>query len=603
MSIRTKLIVVFLFFTVVPMTFLGAFVFYSTRSVLKSVRLSQLENIADLKQDKIETFFQERNADLIAAQNFYNIKKNLPYLETGSGGDDYKEAVEQLDNQIRPFQKASGYLNIMLTNRVGKVVYVSDAGHRSDYGQFPLGSDDYEQGKGGIYFTDVRLHKAGVSRLEMFGIAPLWDFKGNFIGEVVFEINMEPVYAFIQNTTGLGKTGEAFITRHEGNKIVYLSPLTHNVMSRPKRDFPTEMAASGKSGSGICLDYSGAEVLAAWRYMPSLRWGLVTKISVSEAYAPVFYVRNIALIVGLVITCLGVIAGLSMAKSISEPIFRLKRGAEIIGRGNLAYRIKAESSDEVGQLSRAFDRMSEALEAKTLELSENASELQRMNEQLKAANRDLESFSYSASHDLRSPLIRIEGFSRILEEDYGERLGEEGMKVLGVVRENTLKMAQLIEDILSFSRVSSSNLSKAPIDMEALASTSAEAVDLGDAKLNINTLPQARGDLSMIRQVFINLVSNAAKYSLPGGDTVIEIGGVEAGEENIYYVKDNGIGFDMKLSKELFGLFQRLHNKREYKGTGVGLAIVKRIVEKHGGRVWAEAVVNKGATFFFSLPR
>lgn len=233
-------------------------------------------------------------------------------------------------------------------------------------------------------------------------------------------------------------------------------------------------------------------------------------------------------------------------------------------------------------------------------------ELESVNAQLKAANKDLESFSFSASHDLRSPLITIDGFSRILQEDYGDKLDDEGKRLLSVVRENSRKMAQLIEDILSFSRVSTKGLQKSRIDMQALAKNVADdfiAVAAGgELRFSIGDIPAARGDLPMVRQVFVNLVSNALKYRRPDGIAEIEIGGREDVSGSTYFVKDNGIGFDMRSSDKLFGLFQRLHNHKEFRGTGVGLAIVKRIIEKHGGRVWAEAEVGKGATFYFSLP-
>lgn len=239
-------------------------------------------------------------------------------------------------------------------------------------------------------------------------------------------------------------------------------------------------------------------------------------------------------------------------------------------------------------------------------VKERTTELQRVNEQLRASYKDMESFSYSASHDLRSPLISIEGFSKILFEDYGACLDDEGKHMLKSVRDNARKMGRLIEDILSFSRVSTAGVKKSGIDMEAMAKRVFDELRpvIGKRKLRfvVGALPPACGDLSMIRQVVVNFLSNAVKYTVHREEAVIEMGGSTEEGENIYYVRDNGIGYDMNFADRLFGLFQRLHGSKEYIGTGVGLAIVKRIVEKHGGRVWAEGKVDGGATFYFTLP-
>ncbi len=237
---------------------------------------------------------------------------------------------------------------------------------------------------------------------------------------------------------------------------------------------------------------------------------------------------------------------------------------------------------------------------------ERTSELQKVNDKLRAAYQDMESFSYSASHDLRSPLIVIEGFSRILLEDYGDRFDDNGRHLLKAVRENTAKMTQLIEDLLAFSRVSTKELRKSAIDMKALAERTFKELkaDSGDRniELKVGNIFPAYGDPPMVRQVFINLLSNAIKFTAKRSDALVEIGGSRNEREYIYFVKDNGAGFDMQHSGKLFVLFQRTHSHKEFRGTGVGLAIVKRIIEKHGGCVWAEGKPDSGATFYFSLP-
>ena len=227
--------------------------------------------------------------------------------------------------------------------------------------------------------------------------------------------------------------------------------------------------------------------------------------------------------------------------------------------------------------------------------------------QLEVANRELESFSYSVSHDLRAPLRAIDGFSRILLKDHADRLDAEGERLLDIIRANTQKMGQLIDDLLAFSRLGRREVKAADLDMENLVRTVVGELQntLGDriVEWSLNPLSATRADRGLMHQVWVNLLGNALKFTRLQEAAIIEVGCRPGRDEDIYYVKDNGVGFDMQFAHKLFGVFQRLHRYEEFEGTGVGLALVQRIVQRHGGRVWAEGQVKGGACFYFSLPR
>ncbi|MRR17955.1 MAG: hypothetical protein EG826_16020 [Deltaproteobacteria bacterium] len=242
---------------------------------------------------------------------------------------------------------------------------------------------------------------------------------------------------------------------------------------------------------------------------------------------------------------------------------------------------------------------------RSAELGLRESEQQRTSE-LAAANKELESFSYSVSHDLRAPLRAIDGYSRMLLNKHAEELGEEPVRMLNVIRKNTEKMGHLIDDLLSFSRAQKSSISRNAIDMDKLINEISDEMQTenGERELDIkigDILP-GHGDSFLIRQVLFNLLSNAVKFTKDREPGIIEISSYEDGDRIVYCVKDNGAGFDMKYYDKLFGVFQRLHSRDEYEGTGIGLAIVQRIVKRHGGDVWADGGIDKGATFYFSLP-
>ena len=225
---------------------------------------------------------------------------------------------------------------------------------------------------------------------------------------------------------------------------------------------------------------------------------------------------------------------------------------------------------------------------------------------MRNANRELESFTASISHDLKAPLRGIAGFANILLTESSERLHAEDIQYLRNIYNNAAKLGRLIEDVLNFSRLHAKEIARMRVDMQALFEDVAREQEESEpnhiANLNIGTLPDAQADPTLIRQVAANLLSNAFKYSRNRPDARIEVGSSVADGEFIYFVRDNGVGFDMLKYEKLFEAFQRLHSSEVFEGTGIGLSFTRRIIQRHGGRIWAESEEGKGATFYFSLP-
>ena len=404
----------------------------------------------------------------------------------------------------------------------------------------------------------------------------------------------------------------------------------------------------------------------------------------------------------VILTVLITAISLWINASIGTPLTKLQKGTQIIGSGNLDHKVSIAAADEIGQLSRAFDKMTEDLkgtttsiddlikeiamrkriekalqkardeleqrvEARTVELKKTNEQLreeiedrkraeedlekhrghleeivrQRTTEldnrvleveqlnramlnlledlraineilelrtrQLTEVNQDLDAFAYSVSHDLRAPLRAIDGFSKILVEDHEDKLDADGKRQLNVIQDSARDMGQLIDDLLRFSRLGRKGMSVSEINMgelvEEVFKQHRHGADGREARLIVQTLPPAVGDRALIREVLSNLLTNALKYRESNKNVLVEVGGRVEGDEDVYYVKDNGVGFDMKYADKLFHVFQRLHGADEFDGTGIGLALVQRIIHRHGGRVWAEGKVGGGATFYFSLPR
>ena len=380
------------------------------------------------------------------------------------------------------------------------------------------------------------------------------------------------------------------------------TPLGKAILAQPSGAF----SAPGTDGVDRVLGFARLDETGEQRL--KLNISVSTDVLLEAPHAALS--RNITVLALLTLLVFGIAWALGDVL-IRRRLAALARAAERMGAGDLGARVGAPyKRDELGDMARSFDAMAGRIQAQREDLRKFNTELeQRVVErtaQLEASNKELESFSYSVSHDLRSPLRAIDGFARILEEDYGGKLDDEGRRLFRVVRDNSRKMGQLIDDLLEFSRLGRKPLSTTEVDMKRLVEQAFGELRTPDERppgLAIEALPPARGDAVLLKQAWANLLGNAIKFSGKREAPVIEVTGHENGAENVYCVKDNGAGFDMRYYDKLFGVFQRLHSSAEFPGTGVGLAIVQRVVSRHGGRVWAEGKVGEGATFYFSLPK
>jgi len=261
----------------------------------------------------------------------------------------------------------------------------------------------------------------------------------------------------------------------------------------------------------------------------------------------------------------------------------------------------------VKERTNELQRANEALQSEITERKEVEKLIELRTRLLEVTNKELESFSYSVSHDLRAPLRAIDGYTRMILRDQIDKLTDDAKRKFDLIRSNTQIMGKLIDDLLTLSRLGRLELNMSTLDMESLVNDIWMELQIinPDRKINlkIKNIPPGWGDRTLIKQVYSNLLSNAVKYTKFIDQAYVETGGYTEDGENIYYVKDNGVGFDMEYYDKLYGVFQRLHSADDYEGTGVGLAIVQRIIHRHSGRVWANGKIDKGATFYFMLPQ
>ena len=559
--------------------------YYGLKKATLTVGRARLHTLTDQLSSMLGQSAQVVTATLHATASQNTL---IQYLRSG-GKEFHKETLDALNKSHRD----STWVSVELLDSARKTVLRSD----KSTAHVKVNINDV------LSSTPVDKIPCRVGKFYMVGNAMYYPViasvseKNQILGYIVCWQHVETTPQAAQQLSQIMGTGAVlYIGNNDGSLWTdMVKPVTSppiKILSMPE---PAEYT-----------DKDGNLMMAKVLPVTNSDWVVLVQFSEQSVLAGVTSFINWIILVGVVLLVIGILAAWIMSRNITRPLVQLTAAASAISSGNYSspVPIKVYRNDELGELAKAFNIMTAEIYHMWQELDNKVKE---RTVQLELVNKELEAFSYSISHDLRTPLRAINGYSIMLKEDYETKIDSEGNRIINNIITNAKMMGQLIDDLLAFSRLGKKELARTEVDMQEVATTVVNELLQNEPenkyRINVDSLPSVKADQFMIKQVLLNLVNNAIKYSSKKSEPEIEVGAKDEGSKTTYYVKDNGVGFDMAYVGKLFGVFQRLHSQEEFEGTGVGLALVKRIIDKHNGEVWAEADENTGATFYFSLPK
>ncbi len=633
--------------------------FTDFRGELKRNEIEALRNlnlVADLKKERLMLWLEERldDTEVVATSEFIQ----RPLSEIVSVVHEYRRPGDSADERWTEIQKNESYQSLLrYLNSVKRIYAYYDRLIILDpsTGTIMISTESKEIGRSVGKDLSARalasegrelvlLQKEPESgRIFLLIMRPLQHVRRAGPDKpapvlVAYMSTDDMILPMLHTGGGLGQTGEVLLVNQAVKTLASLKhsladgteavPLENEITSRP-----AVFAARGEEGIISAKDYRGVPVLAAYRHIPvtsELRWGMVVKRDRAEVFAHVRQHLKSVILIGLIAMILIIGLSMTLSASLSRPIQMLSQTAQQVEAGELSARASVVSSDEIGMLARTFNSMVEKIQnwhqelrkevdARTEELNETNKKLQtevagrrqaqkdleEKAQELARSNDELQQFAYVASHDLQEPLRMVSSYVQLLGQRYKGKLDADADDFIAFAVDGAVRMKDLINDLLAYSRVGTHGKEFRPVDcetvLEQVLSNLQVAVKESGAVVTHDPLPVITADNTQLTQLFQNLIGNAVKFH--GAEPpCVHVSAVQKEQEWLFSVRDNGIGIDPGHSERIFLVFQRLHSRREYVGTGMGLAIGKKIVERHGGRIWMESQVGEGTVFYFTMP-
>ena len=582
----------------------------SASAALQAATLSQVASAADEKKAALENWVEERKIDLASLA----ASPDLLGLVAQLTGPEAATAPDRVAADLRWRVAANPHILALsvMDPDTGQVIASSDPSAVGKVGEsLPV----LVKGRTGPYIQAGYLPPGGDKLVASAG-TPLRATDGALLAVLGVTLDMSELTTIVQRRTGRQTTDDAFLINSAALFVTQprLSPGVVVLKQGPQSLAVTNVLA-GKEGAQTWTDYRKMTVLGAYRWIPELQLALIIKVDQIEAEAPVRDVRKAFLIAGVAAFLAACVVAFWLVGLVTLPLRRLAKDAHDIGEGNLDLRPSVRSRDEIGRLAEALASMATNLKTTMASRDELEREIEgrkRMARKVSSAlvelqrsNLDLEQFAYVASHDLQEPLRMVASYTQLLSERYQGQLDDKAQTYIHYAVDGASRMQRLVNDLLAFSRVSTQGRPAEPVDSQASLKEAlldlAASIEESRAIVTNDDMPIVRADSTQLPMLFQNLIGNAIKFRGEASPCV-HVSARKNDGEWLFSVEDNGIGIEPQYADRVFEIFQRLHSRDEYPGTGIGLALCKRIVERHGGKLWFESIPGKGSTFYFTLP-
>lgn len=607
LSIKARLLIFAFCIALIPIAIITTIYYFHSRNALKFEIIEKLKGVAESRERHILSAMERKKVRTIDFSSDGFIRNSFEKIVRGRSSQ--QEAVIRLNTYLKKNKQplySQHLLAIILVDRSGKVVSSTD---EKFVGKDFSGQDVFVQGiqKGyGKTCVGQPHYSPDLDENCIFISAPIISRHGSVaLGVLINAYNLITLDEITTNHIGMGETGEVYLVNRDmimftESRFLEDVPLKLIVDTEPVR----RIIENSEEMVGIYKDYRGQSVVGVSTDLPEYNWILLAETNKTEAFAPLKMLSIIALILGVVGAATVTSFGIVFAVSTSRPIEDLTKATERLARGDLEHRVKITRKDEIGFLANSFNSMAEELARVINEHKRTEKELKHYSSELKRSNEELQHFAYIASHDLQEPLRMISSYLQLIKRRYKGNLDADADEFIHYAVDGANRLQTMINGLLEYSRVDTHGKSFELADCEVVlqqALTNLKVmIEENIATITHDPLPTVMADGSQLLLVFQNLITNAIKFR--GNEPPrIHISAKHKENEWIFSVHDNGIGIEPEYHGRLFVIFRRLHS-REYPGVGLGLSICKKVVKRHGGRIWVESEPGKGSTFYFTIP-
>lgn len=593
-SIRAKISFYLLAVSAVPILFLSYVAIRSAKDGIRDELLRHLGGAVSLKRDSIDRWYEERRWQVSLIPRVPGFQPLVVALiGTDFAARHAHPSYEAIREHLQFYTAEDGFYDeIFLMDDLGRVLLSTDS---TQEGKFKDNRPYFQEGRGGFYIQNA-YHSVTLGRTTSTIALPIRE-QGQLVAVMALRLRIKRLHEITHSYTGLGPQSDMYLVNNYNHFVTDPGGKTGFAMERVNYSEPVRRCLLGQTGAGEMINYDGRAVLTAYTYLPLYRLCIVAETEATSAYRHVNELQYSMIVVTAATLAAVMLVAVFLSASISRPILELDAAAARAAAGDMDQQIDLDLRDELGTLARSFNTMLANLRLRTQALARSNADLER-------SNADLEEFGYAVSHDLKEPLRSVQGFLELLKRRAGDKLDEKSHGYIDRSLAGADRMRLLIEDLLAYARVSASSRELREVDLNRLVHDVLGGLEQSrqesGAQVEVGALPVLQGEPVQLSALFQNLIANAIKFRRE--PPVIRIDARAEGDAWHLTVQDNGIGIHAEQFERVFQVFQRLHGKDEYPGTGIGLAVCKKIVERHGGRIWLESEPGVGTTFHFTLP-